>query len=138
MGVAFHSLAQLDCPCTSSPPARVPVAEQIPVVQQSQVIVVRNAKIDMYKNFMRLAVDKWGKISAHPDGIASTPAAPASCAAEPNLSTVEYECVNEGFEEGEDADDYREEYEGGGGDEEEEEGEEEEDVYAASFAFAGQ
>lgn len=60
-------------------------------------MVVRNAKIDMYKNFIRLAVDKWGKLTAYPDGIASTPAPPDKVAEEPNLSSVEFECVNDDF-----------------------------------------
>lgn len=79
-------------------------AEQIDVVEAatrgSGCIVVRNARVDMYKNFMRLAVDKWGKITAFPDGIESTPDGPSVCAAEPNLSTVEFECVTDGAQEG--------------------------------------
>ena len=56
--------------------------------------MIRNSKVEMFKNFMRLSVDKWGKISAFPDGVESTPPAPDSVNLLQNLSTVEYECVS--------------------------------------------
>jgi hypothetical protein len=43
----------------------------------------------MYKGYMRLVVNKWGKISAHPDGIASTPPAPPSINTDNDLSEGE-------------------------------------------------
>jgi replication factor A1 len=48
---------------------------------------MRNAKIDMFKSSMRLAVDKWGRVES---------AEPASFTVneENNLSQVEYELVN--------------------------------------------
>lgn len=50
-------------------------------------IIIRNAKIDMFKGSMRLAVDKWGRIEA---------GEPATFVVneENNLSLVEYELVN--------------------------------------------
>lgn len=68
--------------------------EQIELLKECKVAVVRNSKVDMYHNFMRVSVDKWGKISAHPDGIASTPPAPTCINREHNLSTIEYEQVD--------------------------------------------
>ena len=50
-------------------------------------IILRNAKIDMFKGSMRLAVDKWGRVEV---------AEPASFVVKEdnNLSLVEYELVN--------------------------------------------
>jgi len=41
--------------------------QQIDVCTPGSTIVVRNAKIEMFKGFMRLAVDKWGSIKAAPE-----------------------------------------------------------------------
>lgn len=50
-------------------------------------VILRNAKIDMFKGSMRLAVDKWGRVEV---------TEPASFAVKEdnNLSLVEYELVN--------------------------------------------
>ncbi|KHN36660.1 Hypothetical protein glysoja_001391 [Glycine soja] len=50
-------------------------------------VILRNAKIDMFKGSMRLAVDKWGRIE---------PTDPANFEVKEdnNLSLVEYELVN--------------------------------------------
>lgn len=50
-------------------------------------VTLRNAKIDMFKGAMRLAVDKWGRVEA---------ADPAEFTVKEdnNLSLVEYELVN--------------------------------------------
>lgn len=61
--------------------------EQIDLVQPGKTVIVRNAKIDMFKGFMRLAVDKWGKLEASPE------IANFEVNQENNLSTVEYELV---------------------------------------------
>jgi len=61
--------------------------EQIDKVSPGRTIIVRNAKIDMFKGFMRLAVDKWGKIE-----VATEPAT-FEINANNNLSNVEYELV---------------------------------------------
>merc|ERR1712232_51281 len=61
--------------------------KQIDVVQPGKTIIARNAKVDMFRSrFMRLAVDKWGKLE---------PTAPADFEVnqEKNLSAVEYELV---------------------------------------------
>eukprot|EP00640_Fibrocapsa_japonica_P007085 CAMPEP_0113939164 /NCGR_PEP_ID=MMETSP1339-20121228/5529_1 /TAXON_ID=94617 /ORGANISM="Fibrocapsa japonica" /LENGTH=160 /DNA_ID=CAMNT_0000942587 /DNA_START=33 /DNA_END=515 /DNA_ORIENTATION=- /assembly_acc=CAM_ASM_000762 len=68
--------------------------EQIDMMSPGNVVVVRNASIEMFKGYMRLVVTKWGKITAHPDGIESTPPAPSSTNTENNLSSVEYELVH--------------------------------------------
>lgn len=49
--------------------------------------IIRNAKIDMFKGSMRLAVDKWGRVEV---------AEPANFEVKEdnNLSLVEYELVN--------------------------------------------
>ncbi|WIA39045.1 hypothetical protein OEZ86_005189 [Tetradesmus obliquus] len=60
--------------------------EQVDLAQAGKYITLRNAKIDMYRGSMRLAVDQWGKVEALED---------ASFAAKTdnNLSLVEYELV---------------------------------------------
>jgi replication factor A1 len=55
-------------------------------VQPGKTIIVRNAKIDMFKGFMRLAVDKWGKVEI------SEPAT-WEINTTNNLSNIEYELV---------------------------------------------
>jgi len=68
--------------------------KQIDVVQPGQTIVVRNSKIDMFKQgsrlegFMRLAVDKWGKLER-----ATEPATFETVSTQNDVSTVEYELV---------------------------------------------
>jgi len=61
--------------------------DQIDLVQAGKTIIVRNSKIDMFKGFMRLAVDKWGKIEV------VTEPATFEVNTENNLSTIEYELV---------------------------------------------
>ena len=50
-------------------------------------IILRNAKIDMFKGSMRLAVDKWGRVEV-------TEPAQFVVKEDNNLSLVEYELVN--------------------------------------------
>lgn len=50
-------------------------------------MILRNAKIDMFKGSMRLAVDKWGRVEV-------TEPADFEVKEENNLSLVEYELVN--------------------------------------------
>lgn len=59
----------------------------VDLMKTDATIIIRNAKIDMFKGSMRLAVDKWGRIEA---------AEPAAFVVneENNLSLVEYELVN--------------------------------------------
>ncbi|CAL9132523.1 unnamed protein product [Musa textilis] len=61
--------------------------EQVDLMKPGATVILRNAKIDMFKGSMRLAVDKWGRIEV---------AAPASFTVKEdnNLSLVEYELVN--------------------------------------------
>jgi len=61
---------------------------QIEAVQPGNLLCIRNSKIDMFGGFMRLAVDKWGKISIHNEQAPFT-----SFNQTNNLSTVEYELV---------------------------------------------
>jgi len=65
---------------------------QIDAVQPGSTIIVRNSKIDMFKGFMRLAVDKWGSVKTAPQP------ATFQVKTDNNLSNVEYELVtvNEG------------------------------------------
>lgn len=67
--------------------------DQIELLAPDAVLVVRNSNADIFNGFMRLNVKQWGKLSPHPDGIASTPAAPATVNTENNVSAVEYELV---------------------------------------------
>lgn len=50
-------------------------------------VILRNAKIDMFKGSMRLAVDKWGRIEV-------AEAANFTVKEDNNMSLVEYELVN--------------------------------------------
>ncbi|PSS05834.1 Nucleic acid-binding, OB-fold protein [Actinidia chinensis var. chinensis] len=61
--------------------------DQVDMVKAGTTVILRNAKIDMFKGSMRLAVDKWGRIEV---------AEPASFEVKEgnNLSLVEYELVN--------------------------------------------
>ncbi|KAG8045488.1 hypothetical protein GUJ93_ZPchr0008g13471 [Zizania palustris] len=61
--------------------------EQVDLLKPGATVILRNAKIDMFKGSMRLAVDKWGRIEA---------AEPANFTVkeDENLSLVEYELVN--------------------------------------------
>ncbi|XP_020585282.1 uncharacterized protein At4g28440-like [Phalaenopsis equestris] len=61
--------------------------EQVDIMKPGATVIIRNAKIDMFKGSMRLVVDKWGRVEV---------AEPASFAVkeENNLSLVEYELVN--------------------------------------------
>jgi len=63
-------------------------------------LVLRNAKVTMFRGrFMRLDINRWGKVSQHPDGVASTPPAPGAPNLAEDLSAVEYELVKEGDDE---------------------------------------
>ncbi|GMI83496.1 hypothetical protein like AT1G23750 [Hibiscus trionum] len=61
--------------------------EQVDLVKEGATLTLRNAKIDMFKGSMRLAVDKWGRVEV---------AEPASFTVKEdnNLSLIEYELVN--------------------------------------------
>ena len=50
-------------------------------------VILRNAKIDMFKGSMRMAVDKWGRVEV-------TDPADFEVKEDNNLSLVEYELVN--------------------------------------------
>ncbi|OIW10565.1 hypothetical protein TanjilG_15937 [Lupinus angustifolius] len=61
--------------------------DQVDLVKDGATVTLRNAKIDMFKGSMRLAVDKWGRVEV---------AEPASFTVKEdnNLSLIEYELVN--------------------------------------------
>ncbi|KAG3011328.1 hypothetical protein PC128_g21592 [Phytophthora cactorum] len=67
--------------------------DQIDMLKEGLVVVVRNSNADIFNGFMRLNVTQWGKLSLHPDGVASTPPPPPSVNTENNISAVEYELV---------------------------------------------
>lgn len=56
-------------------------------MKEGATVILRNAKIDMYKGSTRLAVDKWGRIEV-------TDSADFQVKEDNNLSLVEYELVN--------------------------------------------
>jgi len=62
--------------------------DQIEKVSPGRSIIVRNAKIDMFKGFMRLAVDKWGKIEISSEAFNFGEVNNTN-----NLSNIEYELV---------------------------------------------
>ncbi|OEL16359.1 hypothetical protein BAE44_0022620, partial [Dichanthelium oligosanthes] len=57
------------------------------LLKAESTVIIRNAKIDMFKGSMRLAVDKWGRIEV-------TEPASFNVKEDNNLSLVEYELVN--------------------------------------------
>lgn len=61
--------------------------DQVDIMKPGNTVTLRNAKIDMFKGSMRLAVDKWGRVEV---------AEPANFEVKEdnNLSLVEYELVN--------------------------------------------
>eukprot|EP00475_Leptophrys_vorax_P039510 TRINITY_DN71489_c0_g1_i1.p1 TRINITY_DN71489_c0_g1~~TRINITY_DN71489_c0_g1_i1.p1 ORF type:complete len:136 (-),score=19.02 TRINITY_DN71489_c0_g1_i1:256-663(-) len=61
--------------------------EQVDVLKDGATVNLRNAKIDMFRGSMRLAVDKWGRVEPTEDATF----APKE---DNNLSLVEYELVN--------------------------------------------
>ncbi|KAL2471048.1 Nucleic acid-binding [Abeliophyllum distichum] len=60
---------------------------QVDMMKPDATIVLRNAKIDMFKGSMRLAVDKWRHVEV-------TKPAGYTVKEENNLSLIEYELVN--------------------------------------------
>ncbi|ESR60468.1 hypothetical protein WN944_010499 [Citrus x changshan-huyou] len=61
--------------------------DQVDIMTPGTTVILRNAKIDMFKGSMRLAVDKWGRIEV-------TEPADFEVKESNNLSLVEYELVN--------------------------------------------
>ncbi|KAF5729111.1 Nucleic acid-binding [Tripterygium wilfordii] len=61
--------------------------DQVDVMKPGTTLILRNAKIDMFKSSMRLAVDKWGRVEV-------TQPAEFVVKEDNNLSLVEYELVN--------------------------------------------
>ncbi|OVA11516.1 hypothetical protein BVC80_9009g50 [Macleaya cordata] len=61
--------------------------ETVDMMKPGTTVNLRNAKIDMFKGSMRLAVDKWGRVEV-------TEPAKFVVKEDNNLSLVEYELVN--------------------------------------------
>ncbi|MQL86176.1 hypothetical protein Taro_018704 [Colocasia esculenta] len=61
--------------------------DQVDLTTPGATVILRNAKIDMFKGSMRLAVDKWGRVEV-------TEPANFTVKEDNNLSLVEYELVN--------------------------------------------
>ncbi|RZC59146.1 hypothetical protein C5167_006453 [Papaver somniferum] len=61
--------------------------DQVDLMKEGSTVILRNAKIDMFKGSMRLAVDKWGHVEV-------TESASFTVKEDNNLSLVEYELVN--------------------------------------------
>ncbi|GKV00997.1 hypothetical protein SLE2022_011550 [Rubroshorea leprosula] len=61
--------------------------DQVDLMKPDTTVILRNAKIDMFKGSMRLAVDRWGRIEV-------TDPANFIVKEDNNLSLVEYELVN--------------------------------------------
>ncbi|EXB86495.1 hypothetical protein L484_001332 [Morus notabilis] len=61
--------------------------DQVDIMTPGTTVILRNAKIDMFKGTMRLAVDKWGRVEV-------TEPANFEVKEDNNLSLVEYELVN--------------------------------------------
>uniref|UniRef100_A0A7N0R964 Single-stranded DNA binding protein Ssb-like OB fold domain-containing protein n=1 Tax=Kalanchoe fedtschenkoi TaxID=63787 RepID=A0A7N0R964_KALFE len=65
--------------------------DQVDLMKPDTTVILRNAKIDMFKGSMRLAVDKWGRVEV-------TEPANLVVKEDNNLSLIEYELVNVGPE----------------------------------------
>lgn len=61
--------------------------DQVDLMKPDTTVILRNAKIDMFKGSMRLAVDKWDRVEV------SEPAS-FTVKEDNNLSLVEFELVN--------------------------------------------
>ncbi|XP_050381677.1 uncharacterized protein At4g28440-like [Argentina anserina] len=61
--------------------------DQVDIMKPGTTVILRNAKIDMFKGTMRLGVDKWGRVEV-------TEPASFEVKEANNLSLVEYELVN--------------------------------------------
>ncbi|KAL5225035.1 hypothetical protein ABZP36_011674 [Zizania latifolia] len=61
--------------------------QQVDLVKPGTTVIFRNAKIDMFKGTMRLAVDKWGRIEV-------TEPANFQVKEDNNVSLIEYELVD--------------------------------------------
>ncbi|KZV36134.1 hypothetical protein F511_20266 [Dorcoceras hygrometricum] len=61
--------------------------DQVKIMKPDATVILRNAKIDMFKGSMRLTVDKWGRLE-------ETEPASFTVKEDNNLSLVEYELVN--------------------------------------------
>uniref|UniRef100_A0A5B7AZU8 Single-stranded DNA binding protein Ssb-like OB fold domain-containing protein n=1 Tax=Davidia involucrata TaxID=16924 RepID=A0A5B7AZU8_DAVIN len=61
--------------------------DQVELMKEGTTVILRNAKIDMFKGSMRLAVDRWGRVEV-------TEAASFSVKEDSNLSLIEFELVN--------------------------------------------
>ncbi|XP_074570910.1 uncharacterized protein At4g28440-like [Curcuma longa] len=60
--------------------------EQVDLMKKDATVILRNAKVDMFKGSMRLAVDKWGRTEV-------TGPADFTVKEDNNLSLIEYELV---------------------------------------------
>ncbi|KAJ7552531.1 hypothetical protein O6H91_06G059400 [Diphasiastrum complanatum] len=61
--------------------------DQVDLLKEGATVILRNAKIDMFRGSMRLAVDKWGRIEViEPEDFVVKE--------DNNLSLVEYELIN--------------------------------------------
>lgn len=63
------------------------VVLSVDLVKPGATVILRNAKIDMFKGTMRLAVDKWGRVEV-------TEPSDFAVKEDNNLSLIEYELVN--------------------------------------------
>lgn len=63
------------------------ISSAVDIMTPETTVILRNAKIDMFKGTMRLAVDKWGRVEV-------TEPAKFEVKEDNNLSLVEYELVN--------------------------------------------
>jgi len=70
--------------------------DQVDLMKPGTTVNLRNAKIDMFKGSMRLAVDKWGRVEVVDKWgrVEVTEPAEITVKEDNNLSLVEYELVN--------------------------------------------
>ncbi|KAF9666737.1 hypothetical protein SADUNF_Sadunf16G0259900 [Salix dunnii] len=87
-GTGGHNLTVKVLNSIAVPPKGRPVSHLLlDLMKPGTTVILRNAKIDMFKGSMRLAVDKWGRVEV-------TEPAQFAVKEDNNLSLVEYELVN--------------------------------------------
>jgi hypothetical protein len=72
--------------------------EQIDILsdisKRSGAVVLRNCTLELYQGkHMRMAITKWGKLSAYPDHVASTPPPPSKMNQDRNFSLIDLSLV---------------------------------------------
>ncbi|KAL3577764.1 hypothetical protein D5086_019268 [Populus alba] len=83
-GTGGHTLTVKFMDSRTLDPLPYTLVDFLDLMQEGTTVILRNAKIDMFKGSMRLAVDKWGRVEV-------TEPADFTVKEDNNLSLIEYE-----------------------------------------------